>query len=57
MIDAGEFDDVIADGSTGPKILPFLPTINPCITTMMIGEKCRNMLTEDARAEARAVAA
>ncbi len=26
----------IADGS----ILPFLPAINPCITTMMIGEKC-----------------
>ena len=26
----------IADGS----IMPFLPAINPCITTMMIGEKC-----------------
>jgi choline oxidase len=35
----------IADGS----ILPFLPAINPCITTMMIGEKCADMLKEDAR--------
>ena len=35
----------IADGS----ILPFLPAINPCITTMMIGEKCSDMLKEDAR--------
>ena len=34
----------IADGS----ILPFLPAINPCITTMMIGEKCADMLKEDA---------
>jgi len=33
-----------ADGS----ILPFLPAINPCITTMMIGEKCADMLKEDA---------
>ena len=38
----------IADGS----ILPFLPAINPCITTMMIGEKCADMLKEDARARA-----
>jgi choline dehydrogenase len=36
----------IADGS----ILPFLPAINPCITTMMIGEKCADMLKEDAKA-------
>ena len=35
----------IADGS----ILPFLPAINPCITTMMVGEKCADMLKEDAR--------
>src|SRR5262249_28454033 len=35
----------IADGS----ILPFLPAINPCITTMMIGEKCADMLKEDAQ--------
>jgi choline oxidase len=35
----------VADGS----ILPFLPAINPCITTMMIGEKCADMLKEDAR--------
>jgi choline oxidase len=36
----------VADGS----IMPFLPAINPCITTMMIGEKCADMLKEDARA-------
>jgi choline dehydrogenase len=42
----------IADGS----ILPFLPAINPCITTMMIGEKCSEMVKEDARAGAEAVA-
>ena len=35
----------IADGS----IMPFLPAINPCITTMMIGEKCADMVKEDAR--------
>ena len=35
----------VADGS----VLPFLPAINPCITTMMIGEKCADMLKEDAR--------
>jgi choline dehydrogenase len=35
----------VADGS----ILPFLPAINPCITTMMIGEKCADMVKEDAR--------
>jgi choline dehydrogenase-like flavoprotein len=34
----------IADGS----VLPFLPAINPCITTMMVGEKCADMLREDA---------
>jgi choline dehydrogenase len=38
----------IADGS----ILPFLPAINPCITTMMIGEKCADLLKEDAVAAA-----
>ena len=36
----------IADGS----ILPFLPAINPCITTTMIGEKCADLLEEDAAA-------
>jgi choline oxidase len=35
----------VADGS----IMPFLPAINPCITTMMIGEKCAEMLIKDAR--------
>lgn len=40
----------IADGS----ILPFLPAINPCITTMMVGEKCADMVKQDARAEAPA---
>src|SRR5476649_269733 len=34
----------VADGS----ILPFLPAINPCITTMMIGEKCADMVKADA---------
>jgi choline oxidase len=42
----------IADGS----ILPFLPAINPCITTMMIGEKCADMLKDDARLRAGDVA-
>ena len=36
----------VADGS----VMPFLPAINPCITTMMIGEKCADMLIQDARA-------
>ena len=40
----------IADGS----ILPFLPAINPCITTMMVGEKCADMVKQDTRAEAHA---
>jgi choline oxidase len=35
----------VADGS----ILPFLPAINPCITTMMIGEKCADLIREDAQ--------
>ena len=35
----------VADGS----ILPFLPAINPCITTMMVGEKCAQMIQEEAR--------
>ena len=35
----------IADGS----IMPFLPAINPCITTMMIGEKCADLIKEDAK--------
>ena len=38
----------IADGS----IMPFLPAINPCITTMMIGEKCAQMILADDRASA-----
>jgi choline oxidase len=42
----------VADGS----IMPFLPAINPCITTMMIGEKCADMVAEDATAGAPAVA-
>jgi choline dehydrogenase len=33
-----------------------LPAINPCITTMMIGEKCSDMLKEDARVGVEAVA-
>jgi choline dehydrogenase len=43
----------VADGSA----LPFLPAINPCITTMMIGEKCSQMLTEDVQAGAPEMAA
>ena len=43
----------VADGSA----MPFLPAINPCITTMMIGEKCADMMKEDARAAAPASAA
>jgi choline dehydrogenase-like flavoprotein len=30
----------VADAS----IMPFLPSVNPCITTMMIGEKCADMI-------------
>ena len=36
----------IADGS----VMPFLGAVNPNITTMAIGEKCADMLKEDARA-------
>ena len=36
----------VCDGS----ILPFLPAINPCITTMMVGEKCADMIKQDAAA-------
>jgi hypothetical protein len=36
--------------------MPFLPAINPCITTMMIGEKCADMVAEDARAGAAEMA-
>jgi choline dehydrogenase len=35
----------VADGS----VMPGLVTVNPCITTMMIGEKCAGLLREDAR--------
>jgi choline dehydrogenase len=42
----------IADGS----ILPFLPAINPCITTMMVGEKCADMIKEDASQAAERLA-
>ena len=31
----------VADAS----VMPFLPAVNPCITTMMIGEKCADMIT------------
>jgi len=42
----------IADGS----ILPFLPAINPCITTMMIGEKCADLIKRETRAQAAEMA-
>lgn len=32
----------VADAS----VMPFLPTVNPCITTMMIGEKVADMIKE-----------
>ncbi|MFJ6609209.1 GMC family oxidoreductase [Streptomyces sp. NPDC091289] len=32
----------VADAS----VMPFLPTVNPCITTMMIGEKCADLIKE-----------
>lgn len=35
----------VADGS----VMPFLVAVNPCITTMMIGEKAADVLREDAR--------
>ena len=38
----------VADGS----IMPFLVAINPCITTMMIGEKCAQLIKADDRAAA-----
>ncbi|GAB2610424.1 GMC family oxidoreductase N-terminal domain-containing protein [Streptomyces capparidis] len=34
----------VADGS----VMPDLVTVNPCITTMMIGEKCADMVKRDA---------
>ena len=43
----------VCDGS----ILPFLPAINPCITTMMIGEKCAEMIGQEASAGAPQTAA
>ncbi|MFB9902736.1 GMC family oxidoreductase [Allokutzneria oryzae] len=33
----------VADGS----VMPFLIAVNPCITTMMIGEKCADMVKQD----------
>ncbi len=35
----------VADGS----VMPFLGTVNPCLATMMIGEKCADMIRADAR--------
>ncbi|WP_338674930.1 GMC oxidoreductase [Streptomyces sp. SCSIO 30461] len=32
----------VADAS----VMPFLPAVNPCITTMMIGEKCADLVRE-----------
>ncbi|WP_127782520.1 GMC family oxidoreductase N-terminal domain-containing protein [Rhodococcus sp. X156] len=33
----------VCDGS----VMPFLVTVNPCITTMMIGEKCADLVRQD----------
>lgn len=33
----------VADAS----VMPFLVAVNPCITTMAIGEKCADMVKED----------
>lgn len=33
----------VADGS----VMPDLVSVNPCVTTMMIGEKCADLLKED----------
>ncbi|MCX4607274.1 MULTISPECIES: GMC oxidoreductase [Streptomyces] len=33
----------VADGS----VMPDLFSVSPCITTMMIGEKCADLLKED----------
>ncbi len=41
----------IADGS----VMPFLPAINPCITTMMIGEKCADLIRSGTAVGAEAV--
>ncbi|MER5924336.1 GMC oxidoreductase [Streptomyces mirabilis] len=33
----------VADGSVTPDLI----SVSPCITTMMIGEKCADLLKED----------
>lgn len=33
----------VADGS----VMPDLISVNPCITTMVIGEKCADLIKED----------
>ncbi len=35
----------VVDGS----VMPFLVAVNPCITTMAIGEKAADMIVEDAK--------
>ena len=65
MIDAGEFDYVIAGGGTAGCVLAArlsedptvsVPAINPCITTMMVGEKCAQMIQADTRNHSPAAA-
>jgi choline dehydrogenase len=34
----------LADG----PVMPYLVTVNPCITTMMIGEKCVDLIKANA---------
>jgi choline dehydrogenase len=43
----------VADGSA----MPFLVAVNPCITTMMIGEKCADMIRTGGGVEAAAATA
>jgi choline dehydrogenase-like flavoprotein len=64
MIDAGKFDYVIAGGGTAGCVLAArlsadptvpVPAINPCISTMMVGEKCAQMIQADTRNHSPAV--
>ena len=34
--------------ASNERSMPFLVAVNPCITTMAIGEKCADLIKEDA---------